>query len=155
MNLSLKAKIISAIIAIGLLLIAVFRFGFDGTPIPVVNNTTETNQSSDDPSLISSDPPQLFLKEPLVVSPNQTIKLNFNVALMNGPETKITMNPAHDIDLQVENDNKTLVIKPKTPYKLGQGYTISIKSEAKLRDEGKVLGKSYDLLFNVINYSGV
>lgn len=148
-----RNKIIAAVIALGLILIAIFKVGLGGRNIPVVNN--KRAEESQSPAIISSDPPQLYIKEPLVVSPNQVFKLNFNVSLMNGPETKIGISPEHEIQVDVENDNKTVVIKPKTPYKLGQGYTISVKDEAKLREEGKNLGRSYDFHFNVINYSGI
>lgn len=155
MNISLKSKIIALVVGIGLILIGIFNFGLGGMSAPAINSPKPVDQNSSTPSLVSSDPPQLFQKQALIVPPNQVIKLNFNVPFLNGPETKIKMNPEHEIQVDVENDNKTIVIKPKTPYKLGQGYTIFISSEAKLRDEGKVLGQSYDLLFNVINYSGI
>ena len=150
---SLKAKLIALAVAIGLILIAIFQFGLGKTPIPVVNNETQTNPS--DPSVISSDPKELYIKEPLVVSPNQVLTINFNVPLLNGPETKITLEPKHDIEVKLSDDYKSAIITPKTPYKLGQGYTVFISREAKLRDEGKTLGKEYDFHFNVINYSGI
>ena len=150
---SFKTKIITLIITVGLILIAIFKFGLNGTPVPVVNNETQTNPS--DPSVISSDPKELYIKEPLVISPNQVLTLNFNTPLLNGPETKITLEPKHDIEVKLSDDYKSAVITPKTPYKLGQGYTIFISREAKLREEGKTLGKEYDFHFNVINYSGI
>jgi hypothetical protein len=156
MNLSLKQGIIGAVIAIGLILIAIFMFGFGGMGIPVVNNDSKpAEDNSSNPALISSDPPELYIKKPLVVSPNQVIKLNFSVPLQNAPELKMSLEPAHEVNVELSADNKTATITPKTPYKLGQGYTLSIKPDTKLREEGKTLGKDYDLHFNVINYSGI
>lgn len=155
MNLSLRSKIIAGVIALGLLLIALFKFGLGGSPISVIDNQPSENQNSNDPALISSEPPQLYIKEPLIVSPNQIFKLNFNIPLQNGPETKITLDPPHEIEIKLTGDSKTAIITPKTPYKLGQGYTMSIKPDTKLKEEGKTLGKDYDMHFNVINYSGI
>ena len=156
MTLSLKQKLIAAIIATGLILIAIFKFGLGEIGIPVVNNDPKSaEEDSSNPALISSDPPQLYIKEPLIISPNQVLKLNFSVPLQNGPETKLVLDPPHEINIELTNDNKTAVITPKVPYKLGQGYAIFIKPDTKLREEGKTLGKDYDLHFNVINYSGI
>lgn len=150
---SSRSKLIAFIIGLGLILIAIFQFGLGGTPVPVVNNETQTNPS--DPSVISSDPKELYIKEPLVVSPNQVLTLNFNTPLLNGPEMKITLEPKHEVDVKLSEDYKSVIITPKSPYKLGQGYTLFISRDAKLREEGKTLGKEYDFHFNVINYSGI
>jgi hypothetical protein len=151
-----RNKIIAAVIAVGLILIAIFKFGLGGMAIPIVNNDPKpAEENSSNPALISSDPPELYIKKPLIISPSQVLKLNFSVPLQNGPETKIVMDPPHEVQIELTNDNKTAVITPKTPYKLGQGYAIFIKPDTKLREEGKTLGKDYDLHFNVINYSGI
>jgi hypothetical protein len=156
MNLSFKQKIIGAAIGIGLILIVLFKFGFGGNPIPVINNNPNpSEQNSSNPALISSEPPELYIKKPLIISPSQVLKLNFSVPLQNGPETKIVLDPPADVQIELTNDNKTAVITPKAPYKLGQGYAIFIKRDTKLKEEGKVLGQDYDLHFNVINYSGI
>lgn len=153
---SLQQKLIAAVVAIGLLLIALFNFGLGGMSIPIINNNTQpSSESSSAPAIVSSEPVQLFKKETLVVSPSQVFKLNFNVPLQNAPETRIVFEPAHEINVELTNYNKTAVITPKVPFKLGQGYTIFIKSETKLEEEGKTLGQGYDFHFNVINYSGI
>jgi hypothetical protein len=137
------------------ILIVIFKFGFGGNPLPIVNNSNSAEQNSSDPALISSEPKELFIKEPLVVGPSQVMKLNFSVPLQNAPELKMSFEPAHEINVELSNDNKTATITPKVPYKLGQGYTIFIRPDTKLREEGKTLGKDYDLHFNVISYSGI
>lgn len=154
MKLSLKQKVIGAIIALGLLLIAIFKFGSGGTPVPVVNNN-EPQTNSSEPALISSDPPELFKKTPMIFKPDQVIKLNFNTPLQNGPETKLIIDPPTEVEVKLSDDFKTAIITPKKPYTLGQGYTIFVKADTKLQEAGKTLGKDYDMHFNVINYSGI
>lgn len=157
MNLSLRTKIIALIIALGLVLIAIFKFGFGGDSIPVVNNDSKPVQQVDngEPALISSEPPELFEKKPMIFTQDQVIKLNFNVPLQNGPETKLIFDPPADVEIKLSDDSKTAIITPKKPYKLGQGYTLFIKADTKLQEANKTLGKDYDMHFNVINYSGI
>lgn len=152
---SLKTKIIGAVIAIGLILIAIFKVGLGGNPISLLNNPSSSgDQSNVGPELISSNPPELFLKKPLIFTPDKVIELNFNAELENGPETKITIDPPAEVQIDVINGNKTARITPLKPYKLGQGYTLMIKPETKIKG-GKTLGRDYSLQFNVINYSGI
>ncbi len=152
MRFSLKTALIPFLIAIGLILIAIFNFGLNGTPVPIVNNET---QSSTEPAIISSDPPQIYKKEKLIVAPDKVITLNFSTQLLNAPETKVTIKPEHDVDIKLSDDYKSIIITPKAPYKLGEEYTILVSREAKLREEGKILGKDYNFNFNIINYSGI
>lgn len=153
--LNLKTKIIGFVVAVGLVLIAIFNFGLGGTPIPVVEESKQPAAiTSSEPQLISTTPPELFEKKPLIFTPDKIIELNFNVELENGPETKLIFDPAIEFEVKLSGDSKTAAIYPKKPYKLGQGYTIFIKPDTKLRG-GKTLGKEYNFQFNVINYSGI
>ena len=160
MNLSLKQKIIGFIIALGLILIAIFKLGLGGQAIPIVNNSQNSpsqepsQDTGGEPRLISSTPPELFKKQPLVFAPDKVIELHFNVELENGPETKLVFDPPADFEVKLSDDFKTAKITPKKPYKLGQGYTLFIKPDTKLKG-GKTLGQGYDLHFNIINYSGI
>lgn len=152
-----KSKIIAVIITLGLILIAIFKFGFGGNPISIID-TDQPKQETQDPNkpaLISSDPPELLEKKPLIFKPDQVIKLTFNVPLQNGPETKIRLDPPHEFEVTLTNESKTAVITPKSPYKLGQGYTLFIKADTKLQENGKLLEQDYNMHFNVINYSGI
>lgn len=155
-NLSLRTKIISLVVALGLILIAIFNFGFGGRPVSLIDNQSPQSQiNNSEPALVSTTPPELFEKKPLIFKPDQVIELNFNIALENGPETKLVLDPPHEIEVKLSNDSMKAIITPKKPYKLGQGYTLFIKADTKLRESGKTLGKDYDLHFNVINYSGI
>lgn len=151
-----KGLITAIVIIIGVILIAIFKFGLGGTPIPVTDNQTSQEQiNNGEPALISSDPPELFQKKPLIFKPDQVIKLTFNTPLQNGPETKLVIDPPAEVEVKLSDDFKTAIITPKKPYVLGQGYTIFIKADTKLQEPGKTLGKDYDMHFNVINYKGI
>lgn len=155
MNLStLKSKIIAGVVAIGIILIAIFKFGFGGNAIPIVGNSPEPTPDPNEPQLISTTPPELFEKKPLIFRPDQIIELHFNSRLENGPETKLVLDPSAEIKVEISDSGKTAKIIPVKPYKLGQGYTLFVKPETKI-EGGKTLGKSYDMQFNVINYSGI
>lgn len=155
MKLTFKTLLIPIVITIGLILIAIFKFGLDGIPVPIVNNQAEPQTVSTEPAIISSDPPQIYKKEKLIVGPDKVITLNFSTQLLNAPETKVTIKPEHDVDIKLSDDYKSIIITPKSPYKLGEEYTILVSREAKLREEGKILGKDYNFNFNIINYSGI
>lgn len=148
---NLRNKIIAGVIAIGLILIAIFKFGFGGSSTPVVENQQDPNK----PALISSEPKELFEKKPLIFRPDEVIKLNFNTELQNGPETKVVLDPPHEFEVTLSGDGKTAIITPKKPYKLGQGYTLFVKADTKLKEKDKLLGQEYTMQFNVINYSGI
>lgn len=156
MTFSLKQKIIGGVIILGIILIAIFKVGLEGISNSIFNSSKEKVQQADNggPALISSTPPELFDKKPLIFRPDQVIELHFNDKLENGPETKIVLDPPVEFKIEVINDNKTAKITPVTTFKLGQGYTIFVKPETKIQG-GKTLGKSYDMQFNVINYSGI
>src|SRR4051812_20256850 len=109
-GLSLRNKIIAFVVTLGLILVAVFKFGLGGMSTPIVNNDSKpAEQNSSNPALISSDPPELYIKKPLIISPSQVLKLNFSVPLQNGPETKIVVDPPADVQIELTNDNKTAV----------------------------------------------
>lgn len=156
MNFKVKPVLVGAIIFIGAILIAIFKFGFGGGGISIINNSSKPSEqvNTSEPQLISSNPPELFERKPMIFKPDQVIELNFNTKLENGPETKIVFDPPVEVKIELKNEDKTAVIKPVKPYKLGQGYTFFIKSDTKLAG-GKTLGKEYNLTFNVINYSGI
>lgn len=154
MTIPLKQKIIGAVVVIGLILIVIFKFGLGGTQISLTDNVKNEQAKTNEPQLISTTPPELFEKKPMIFIPTQVIELHFNVELENGPETKLVLDPPHEFKVEISSDNKTARIVPLKPYTLGQGYTIFIKPDTKIKG-GKTLGKGYDMQFNVINYSGI
>ena len=95
-----------------------------------------------------------FDKKPQIFPPDKVFELNFNTELENGPETKLVFDPPAEIKIDIINESKTARITPAKPWKLGQGYTITIKPETKIKG-GKTLGKEFTVHFNIINYSGI
>lgn len=151
---TLKSKVIALVITVGIILIAIFNFGLGGKAVPLVNDSKTAPVDSSQPQLISTNPSELFEKKPMVFPPDQVIELNFNVELENGPETKLTFDPPAEVKVDITNNGKTAKITPAGSWKLGQGYTITIKPETKIRG-GKTLGREFNVHFNVINYSGI
>jgi len=150
---SLKTTIIGAIIAIGLILIAIFYNGLGGVVVPAVNNSSEQN-TPQGIALTSTNPPELFEKKDMFITPTQILEFTFNTPLENGPETKIFLDPTHPVKIELSSDKKTAKITPEKPYKLDQGYTLVIKSETKF-DGKKTLEKEYNFHFNTPSYSGI
>lgn len=152
---SLKGKIVAGIVTLGIILIAIFNFGLGGKSVSVVDNPSKTDTGQNgEPQLVSTTPAELFEKKPMIFIPTQIIELHFNVELENGPETKLILDPPAEIKVEVVSDGKTVRITPIKPYTLGQGYTLFIKPDTKIKG-GKTLDKDYNLQFNVINYSGI
>lgn len=150
MFLSSKARIITIVTAIGLALIAIFRFGFY-TPAVSAPATVESVQTSNEPQIISTDPSPL---EGAVLLAAQPIRITFNVELENGPETKATFDPVLEMKADISGDRKTLILTPKTSYPAGQGFTLTIHKDAKLAN-GKTLGFEKEYHFRTISYSGI
>ena len=145
-----KQKIIGVVIAIGLLLIGIFKFGLGGGATPRPSDVSQ----SDSIELTSTSPSQLKAKQDVTILPTQALTFTFNQPLQNVPETRYTIEPKADVKLQLSDDRKTLTITPNTPYSLGQGYTLFIKGGTKF-DNNKTLGSDQDFHFSTINYTGV
>lgn len=164
MNLTLKQKIIGAVIAVGVILIAIFQVGLGGSFGRV--NTTESGTStasapasvpnivSGDVEIVSITPAELKEKKDIVIVPTQVIEMTFNKKLENAPETKIITDPSSEIKVELSDDRMTAKIIPVKPYKLGQGFTLFLKKETKF-EGGKVWGRDEDFHFTVIDYKGV
>ena len=147
---STKTKIIAIVLAIGAILIAIFKFGLGGMATPRPSDTSQ----SDSITVVSTNPAPLKEKKEVVVLPTQPIEVTFNQPLENIPETRITIEPKADVKVELSGDKKTLKITPNTPFALGQGYTMFIKGETKF-DGKKTLGSDIDFHFATISYNGV
>lgn len=163
MNLSLKQKIIGAVIAIGIILIAIFQMGLGGsfTRINTETNSSTTTEPTiqkisfgEDIELVSTKPDVLMQKKDIVVVPTQVIELTFNKRLENGPETRIVTDPPADFRIELSGDRMTAKLIPLKPYQLGQGYTLFLKGETKF-EGGKTLGRDEDFHFTIVDYKGV
>jgi hypothetical protein len=150
----LKQKIIGAVIAIGVILFAIFKFGLGGAPTPVADQQINQPIPAGEIRLIGTNPPELLEKKEIIIIPTQTIEFTFNERLENAPETRIVLDPVADVEIKISDDKKSAKIIPTKPYKLGQGFTVFIKGETKF-EGGKKLDRDYDFHFNTINYSGI
>ncbi len=165
MNLSFKQKIIGAVIAVGLILIAIFQMGLGGSSVPRPFSESQESrvksQGSSVPNIVSGDveivsitPAELKEKKDIIIVPTQVIEMTFNKRLENGPETKIITDPPTEIRVELSDDHFKARIIPVKPYKLGQGFTLFLKKETKF-EGGKVWGRDEDFHFTVIDYKGV
>lgn len=147
---STKTKIIAAVVAIGVILIAIFQFGLGG---PGAERGVDTVQT-ESPVVVATNPAAMKEKKTVVVLPTQSIEITFNQPLENVPETRITIEPKADYKVELSSDKKTIKIIPITPYSLGQGYSLFIKADTKF-DGKKTLGSDVDFHFATISYNGV
>lgn len=152
-NLSLKQKIIIAIVAIGLFLIAIFQRGLYQSGFSGNSPAQETNQEKtqiETPKVISTNPSPL---EGAVITPTQEVEIIFNKPLVNDP-ARIIIEPSHKIRTELSSDHKTMKVIPIEPYTLGGGYTFTIKKDHGF-DTGDKLPEDVIFHFRTINYSGV
>jgi hypothetical protein len=156
-NLTSK-QILAAIVAVvGIILIAIFRFGF-GAQQPILDNAqsqTEVSEQASNPdevAVVSTKPANL---EGATILPNQPIEITFNSPLENEPELKRDWDPKDtDIKTELSSDKKTVKFTPNKPLVLGQPYTLFIKSDTKFEGK-KTLDKDLIYHFKTISYTGV
>lgn len=160
---SLKQKIIAAIIALGALLIFIFnrgifshnpKLGLTPSSQTITTQATPEPKSSDQlpaPDVVSTKPSPL---DGCTITPTQTIEITFNRPLENVGEFKSSIDPKIDYDVKLSNDKKTVKITPTKNFGLGQGYTFDIKPFTQFQPK-KSLGRDITFHFTTINYSGV
>lgn len=153
LQLSLKQKIIAAVLIIGSFLILVFQRGIY-KPISTANPTSspkaEINQ--DKPVIVSTKPENL---DNAIILPTQIIEITFNMPLENRGEFKNKLDPKLDYEIELSDDRKTARIIPKTTFSLGTTYTLFIYSNETKFDGGKKLDHDYTYHFKTIEYKGV
>lgn len=153
-NLSLKQKLIGAIIAIGLVLIAIFArglYGANSRPTSQVKSAA-IEESSQNPHVVSTNPPGL--KDGVVISPDQKIEITFSEPIENRGEVKNTLDPKMDYEIQLSDDKKTVKLIPHKPFELGKSFTFIIKPDTKF-DSKKWMDSEVIFHFTTISYQGV
>lgn len=159
-NLTLKQKIIAAVITVGTLLILLFNIGLGGKSgatlpsEPAANQQSVVSSQQKENIIVSTKPAELMDKKDLTILPTQVIEITFNHALENVPETRIVFEPKVDYKAELSSDNKTIKITPFKPFSLGQGYTIFVKGNTKFKGNGQ-FGSDLDFHFTTIAYRGV
>lgn len=150
-NLSTKQKIIAAVIALGAILIVIFNRGFSMISSDPERQEPGVNQvQSQNVEVVATSPNPL---EGATILPSQEVEIFFSEPMVNDP-ARITIEPSVKYNAQLSADHKTLKIQPLEPYKLGQGYTLTIKS-GYASDNGKKLDSDKTFHFQTISYNGV
>lgn len=157
---SLRVKIITIIIAIGLALIAIFMKGLYGGTLP--NPSSETNQTSsptpqaeiksDKPKLVSTKPENL--KEGTIVTSSQVIEITFSHPIENKGEVKRELDPNLPYKVELSSDRKTVLLMPDKLWETGKGYTFTVKRDTKF-DGGLRMENDQTFHFNTITYQGI
>lgn len=148
-----KKTLIGTIAFFGLILIALFNYGFyNSEKTSSLNPPKQHQQSTEQPTLISTSPNPL---NEAILIPGQSIILTFSHPLENLPELKYKFEPEIEgLQGQLSQDKKTVTFKSPKPLPVGQSYTLTIQQEAKF-EGGKHLDKQYEFRFKTIDYKGV
>ncbi len=153
-NFSLKQKIIAAIIAIGILLIAIFGRGLYGNnprPSPQVKSAA-TEQVSDNPRVVSTNP--AGLRDGVIIPSDQKIEITFSEPIENRGEVKSFIDPVIEYDVELSSDRKTVKILPKKPFELGRVFNFTIDVQTKFVSK-KRMDSNAQFRFSTIAYQGV
>jgi hypothetical protein len=145
----IRNKLIIGIIAIGLLLIALFYRGLyspAASEIPITQS-----ESTPKVVVVSTDPSPL---EDKIILPTQKIVITLNHPLVNEPEFRHRFEPEVEHVVKLSDDKKTVTITPKTSWNLGTTYTLLIQPLAKFED-GATLEGDIIYHFKTIEYKGV
>lgn len=141
-----RGRIIAFIIAIGLILIAIFRWG-------VYDNSVSKNpnvENSSEVRIVSTNPSGL---DGATIFPSQGVEISFNYPIENVGEFKHTLEPKAEYKAELTDDKKTIKITPKEAFELGQGYILTISNDTKF-DGGKRLSNPQHFRFQTIKYEG-
>lgn len=150
-NLTFKQKLIAAIIAIGTILIIIFNRGFSMIAPDAGREEPGASQNqSQNLSVVGTSPDPL---DGATILPMQVVEVQFSEGMVNDP-ARIILEPEVKYNAQLSADHKTMQIQPLEPYKLGQSYTLTIKS-GYASDNGKKLESDKVFNFQTINYNGV
>lgn len=147
----IKNKIITAVVIIGVLLMAIFALGF-GSKQTTVNqpNGLETTQTTN-PKVLSTNPSPL---ENTTIVPTQIIEVTFSHPIENAGEVKYRLDPIAEVVVTLSDDRKTVKFTPKSFFELGQGYTLFIMQDTKFDQDKRQDGDAI-FHFKTIPYTGV
>lgn len=159
MSFTLKQKIIGAVIAVGVVLIAIFQMGFyrtdrQSTLAPEDKGTAESSEQADDgsPRIISTVPEKI---DGEVLLPAQEIVIRFNMPLEGfDRNVHVIFEPKLEFEAQVSGDRKSVTIKPKVAYAAGRSYLLRLKDNIGFAG-GKKLGSEKSYSFKTIEHRGI
>lgn len=151
MEFLLKNKLIALIVGIGLALIAIFFVGFGGSSgVPEGPEPQVETADSQSVRIVSTNPNPL---EGATILPNQAVEITFSEPMVNDL-SRVKLEPEGKVNISVKGDHHILEIKPIEPFKLGQGYTLTILSGYG-SDTGKKTDQDFVFNFKTIDYNGV
>lgn len=138
------------------ILIVALAFGFyyqDKLTLPSKeeNKSQSTQETGSGIRVTETDPDPL---EWAVLLPDQEISLTFTDPIENIGEFKHFLTPQFEYETRLSNDKKTVFIKPKSVYPLGEEITLFIKPETKFVG-GKRLDGELIYHFKTIQHRGV
>ncbi len=153
---SKKKIIILLVIIVGAVLLFLNKELLLSVKAPDSNDTNQSNTENFPPDkirLVSTNPAGL-LEGTQTILPTQTIEITFSHPLENRDELKRELSPDAGYDINLINDKKTAVIKPKIAYPAGTEFSLIIHSNSKF-DGKKELGDQYILHFKTIDHKGI
>lgn len=151
----LKSKLfIFGILAI--ILIAIGLYFYNNQEIALVTSSQQTQNQSQDPDKIRlvSTKPEGLLEGTKIILPTQEIEITFSHPLENRDEMRRKLSPEVEYDINLINDKKTAVIKPKIAYPAGTEFSLIIQGNSKF-DGKRELGDEYILHFKTIEHKGI
>ncbi len=150
-----RLKLVILLVIIGVIGLTVFFNYRDSSNSEKQSNSSEKAETpaspNDRPKVVSITPTP---GENNVLLPTQPIEITFNIPVQNGGEFKHKLDPKLEYDISTSNDRKTIIIKPKSTYPLGQGITLIISPETKFDNQQK-LENEVIYHFQTIQYKGV
>ncbi len=152
---TVKGKIIAAIVALGLILIAIFMGGLYPKPSSSQSQSSNSLPQEVDPNtphLVSTNPKGL--KEGVLITPSQIIEISFSHPIENRGEVKYQVTPEVEYNIELTDDRKTVLLNPVRPYGTGRGFSFIIKQDTKF-DGGKRLTSDEVFNFNTIPHRGI
>ncbi|OGE34129.1 hypothetical protein A3C32_00860 [Candidatus Daviesbacteria bacterium RIFCSPHIGHO2_02_FULL_41_14] len=159
---TLKQKILLLITVLGVALFYLFQqeqlLFLSSTP----QSTGIAEQiPTDRPVVVSTVPAGINRDENITISPTQTIEVTFNMPLENIGEFKHKIEPTVEYKVELSNDRKTVQISPKSAWKLGTSYALTILPDSKFNENPgqestkKKLDHDISIRFKSIEYRGI
>lgn len=150
-----KNSAIAIIIALALILIAIFAGGLYPKPNSDSAQNSNTQSQPVDPNtphLVSTNPEGL--KGGVLITPSQIIEISFSHPIENRGEVKYQVTPEVEYNIELTDDRKTVLLNPVRPYETGRGFSFIIKQDTKF-DGGKRLPYDEVFNFNTIPHRGI
>ena len=159
---ALKQKILLLVTVLGVSVFYLFQQGQFSFLSSTPQSTPITEQvPTDRPVVVSTVPAGINKEESVTISPTQIIEIAFNMPLENIGEFKNKIEPTAEYKVELSGDRKTVKISPKSVWKLGTSYSLTILPDSKFNENPgqestkKKLDHDISLRFKSIEYRGI